>query len=299
MKWIVIGCAIAVAGLGGCECSETGESTGQMRDNGGGESASISGEDWPDEAERIVSMAPNVTEVLFEMELGDRVVAVTRYCDWPEEVDELPTIGGMLDPDYESILAANPEAVIGVIDGADHRIQQQLEQAGVAYGFVAMDDVDSVRRGIEQIGQWLGYTQKAGGLIEEFDERLDDKVEHRRRESSPRALMVFDRQPVVAAGPGTYGDELLKLVGLDNAVDDAMGEYPVLDGEAVIAADPQVVVDVTVEAGAEDEDYWRRFDSVEAVKTDRVVQIDDPVMMRPGLRIPEAVELLDEAVESP
>ncbi len=250
-------------------------------------------EEWPDEVDRIVSMAPNITEVLFELGYGEEVVGVTRYCDWPREVELITTVGGMLDPDYEAILAQEPDVVLGVVDGADHRMLGSLDSAGVAYGFVSMDDIEEIKRGIEQIGAWLGAEEKAGELVGDFERALDEETAALRKvldANGKRALMVYDRDPVVAAGPGTFGEEILKLLGMENALGQDVGAYPVLDMEAIIAADPQVVVDVKLGQGALD--YWERYEAIEAVRQGRVVHIDDPLMMRPGPRLPEALGLV-------
>lgn len=261
----------------------------------------VRSEDWPDDPQRVVSMAPNVTEVLFEMGMGDRVVAVTRYCDWPEEVEQLPAIGGMLDPDYEAILGAEPDVVIGVVDGADHGIVEGLDQAGVAYGFVRMDDRESVRQGIGRLGRWLDREKRSQALVDRLDAELAAMSERVRTTTGVEpmtALMVFDRQPVVAAGPGSFADELMALAGFENVLDDRVGAYPVLDIEGVLAADPDVIIDATVgSSAAEAREYWERFETLDAIDEGRLVHIGDPVVTRPGVRLPEAVERLGEAAE--
>lgn len=264
----------------------------------------IKSANWPDEPQRLVSMAPNITEILFELGLGDRVVAVTRYCDWPSEVDKLPRIGGMLDPDYEAILAAEPDLVLGVTDGADHQIADKLDTAGVAYGFIEIDALDTVIAGIQTLGRWLDAEEPAAQAVDEMQRAITStsaQISATLQTEQPSALIVYDRQPVVAAGPGSFGDELLELAGLQNAIgaDQNLGSYPVLDMEKILAADPQIIIDVTIgpKASGQSLTFWRQFDSLNAVRGERVVHIDDPVMMRPGPRIPIALQRLAEAIE--
>lgn len=258
---------------------------------------------WPDEPQRIVSLAPNITEVLFELGLGQRVVGVTRYCDWPPATADIASIGGMLDPDYEAILAARPDVVIGAIDGADHQVVERLANADIAYGFIKMDDIASIHRGILLLGQWLGVEEEASELDARFGDELGEASRQVRRQldaPGSTALIVFDQEPIVAAGRDTFGDELLTLAGLQNALGDGAGHYPVLDMEQVLSMDPAMIIDVSI--GPEESEvqrFWARFDSLEAVRSGRVVHIDDPVMMRPGPRLPGALELLGEAVSSP
>lgn len=256
---------------------------------------------WPDDVDRIVSMAPNVTEILFELGLGDRVVAVTRYCDWPEEVEHLPSIGGGLNPDYEAILGAEPDVVVGVRDGPERELIDNIDRAGIAHGFIAVDGVDSVLRAIELLGHWFDVESRAEASVEQFE--TDLKAVSRRDaarigEPMKSALLVFDRDPVVAAGPGSFGDELLEFAGIENALSSGANPYPVLDSEKIIDLDPDIIVDTTIDPGGESKDrYWGRFESLRAVEQDRVVHIDDPVMLRPGPRIPQAVEHLADTIE--
>ncbi len=124
------------------------------------------------EVQRIASMAPSITELLFALGLGEKVVAVTRYCDYPPEATDRAVIGGMLDPDYEAMLAAEPDLVLGVKDGADHRMVQRLDAAGIAYGFLTADDLAGVRASMELLGEWLGADEAAAELRRRFDDEL-------------------------------------------------------------------------------------------------------------------------------
>ena len=303
MRWIAVLAAVLLLVGSGCDGpeDESGASQPQVEQpDSAAETPDyvVRSDQWPDDVERIVSMAPNITEMLFELGLGDRVVAVTRYCDWPGDVDDLPTIGGMLDPDFEAILGAEPDVVVGAMDGADHEIADRFDSAGVEYGFIAIDDFDSVQRGIETLGDWLDVDERADAVLEAFREGMDDaSAPHTGDEMT--ALMVLDRDPIVAAGPGSFAGELLEAAGLANALGDDVDEYPILDAEQVLDADPAVIVDITIDVDADvGRQYWERFDTLEAVDADRVIHLNDPVMMRPGPRIPEAVELLGERVQS-
>ncbi len=304
--WLVAVGLVLVTVLAGCdrdgeeEAAQDGAVEGEEVDELGemlGKDGPYRSEEWPEEVERIVSMAPNITEVLFELGYGEEVVGVTRYCDWPREVELIATVGGMLDPDYEAMLAQEPDLVLGVVDGADHRMLEGLESAGVAYGFVSMDDINGIKEGIRQVGEWLGGEERADEVIAEFEKGLaaqSEAVGEALGAEGLRALMVYDREPVVAAGPGTFGEEILELLSMSNALGEESSAYPVLDMEAVLAADPEVVLDVKM--GGDARGYWERYGGIDAVANERVFHIDDPLMMRPGPRLPEALKLVGEAM---
>lgn len=307
MRWLALTAVMLAVWTAGCDRNESPADHSTDGDEVDASAVDdtehrvVRSEQWPQEIERVVSMAPNVTEILFELGVGDRVVAVTRYCDWPEEVEQLPSIGGGLNPDYEAILAAEPDLVAGVADGLDEQFAEQLDRADLAYGFVAIEGVESVRVAIERLGRWLDVQTRAEALTERFDTRLDEASETARETIGQRrwkVLLVVGHDPVVAAGADSFGDELLELAGLQNALSEDAALYPVLDAEKILELNPDLVVDTTVgptENGGEG--YWQRFDSLDAVEHGRVVHIDDPVMLRPGPRTPRAVERLVRAVE--
>lgn len=308
MRVFVLGCAIVALSLCACDADDGLDESGAVDEGEQIETGADTGEydrssEWPDDADRIVSMAPNVTEILFALGLGDRVVAVSRYCDWPEETDELDTVGGVLDPDYEAILGADPDVVVGVTEGVDPDLQKNLADAGVAYGFVSIEGLDSVRRGIERLGDWFGVGDRGRQLVSDFDADLDaasGRVGRAVDSEAPTALMIVDREPLVVAGPDSFGDQLLESAGLQNAVDGDSGPYPVLDVEHLYGLDPELIVDVKIDADdSASHRYWEQFDALDAVDGGRVYHIDDPVMMRPGPRVPVAVERLAEAIETP
>lgn len=254
----------------------------------------------PAGAGRIVSMAPSTTELLFALGVGDRVVAVTRYCDWPVEVKDLPTIGGMLDPDLEVILGLQPDLVVGVQAGSDHRIGRVLENADIAYGFVEANNLEEIYASILTFGDWLELEDSSRELIAKLKQELEEESRALREKitSGTRVLMVYDQEPVVAAGPGTFGDELLTLAGLSNVVTGDSNAYPVLDMERIIGLNPEIVIDTSI--GPKEEEvlrFWGRFSAIDAVQNQRVIHLSDPLMMRPGPRLPEALRLLGEAIE--
>ncbi|MFU8804640.1 MAG: ABC transporter substrate-binding protein [Bradymonadaceae bacterium] len=251
---------------------------------------------------RVVSLAPNVTEILFALGAGERVVGVTRYCDYPEAVKTLPRIGGMLDPDFEAIMAARPDLVTGVIDGSDNRLVQRLDQAKIPYIFFKMDTVEETYAGLLEIGRTMdleGAGLKAAGELEEALTALSHEFQAhlRSRDSPPRVLLVYDHQPVVAAGPGTFGHELIELTGAKNALGPDARSYPVLDIEMVIALNPDILIDATLSrSDTEVTRFWSQYPSLKAVEHERVARFGDPVLMRPGPRLAQALELIGKAI---
>ncbi|MBA2663905.1 MAG: ABC transporter substrate-binding protein [Bradymonadaceae bacterium] len=253
----------------------------------------------PGSAARIVSLAPNVTEIIFALGLGDKLVGATRYCDYPAAALDLPRMGGMLDPDFEAIVAARPDLVIGVLGGGDSRIGPRLERAKIPYAFLQMDTIAQTFAGIEQLGELAGDADGGRALAATLRQELFELA----RElaplgdaARPSVLMVYDHQPVVAAGPGSFGHELIELAGLRNAAASIDNPYPVLDIEKVFELDPDRLIDATMSRSEEHMmGFWHQHGSLRAVREGAIVRFPDPVLLRAGPRLPEALKIVATA----
>jgi iron complex transport system substrate-binding protein len=252
-------------------------------------------EQMPGKPRRIVSLAPNVTEILYELGAGDRVVAVTRFCDFPPEARDRPKIGGIIDPDLEAIVSKDPDLVIGVTSGADASIREQLDSAGVAYAFAEMDDIDETYAGILHIGTWLGEDRRARELVDDMKTGMEAASVDMPADERPSVLFVYGRNPLTVAGSGTFGHELLRRAGGRNPMADADVKYPKVDVEKVLEINPDRIIDATMGSSVK-EDYWQQYEDLEAVASGHVYRLEDNALLRPGPRLVEGLERVREAV---
>lgn len=251
----------------------------------------------PKAPERIVSLAPNLTEILFELGLGDRVVGVTRFCDYPPEAKGITKIGGYIDPDLEAIIAARPDLVIGMSGGASKKTAEMLDGASISYAMFKMATIDETVAGIDLVGETVGAKETAKKLSEKTRGALTGaKVDGAR----PKVLFVLGHKPIIVAGPGSFGHELIGLAGGVNAVADVKNPYPQLDREKIIALAPEIIIDANMgQSDAQRDAFWASFPSLPAVTAKRVATFDDPALLRPGPRLPNALETFRKVVAPP
>lgn len=254
-------------------------------------------EQVPEKPQRIVSLAPNVTEILFAIGAGERIVGVTRFCDFPSRAKEIPKVGGIVDVDLEAILAKRPDLVVGTSSGADPEIADKLDEAGVSYGFVRMDNLAETYRGIRKIGELVGSPKEGEELAKTMEADIAQVSQASSEGEAPRVLMVFGRNPLIAAGPGTFGHELVEIAGGKNVMADAKTSYPKLDIEKVISLDPARIIDATMAGEGLDTEFWTQYSSIDAVEEGHVYLIDDPVVLRPAPRLVEGLQTIREAVD--
>jgi len=261
----------------------------------------------PGHPQRIVSLAPSLTETLFALGVGDRVVGVTRYCAYPPAVRELPKIGGHLDPNFEAIVSLEPDLV--VVIPSSHENRRRLESLGIAVLEVDQHDVDAVLDSVSIVAEACGVGERGAALRSTIEDRLADVASMVAGFPRVRTLVVVGHQigggtvrSVWAAGPDTFYDGVLRIAGGVNVIDGGVARYPEVSREGLTAFDPEVVLDLV--AGVEERNFdldevlsgWRRLAELRAVREHRVSVLEGDHMVVPGPRLPEMVEAVARAL---
>ena len=254
---------------------------------------------------RIVSMAPSVTEMLFALDLGDRVVGVTRFCNYPEAAAELPRVGGHLDPNLEAILRLRPELVAMLDEQQD--LAESLNKLGVHTLTVSDDSVGQILDAIAILGARCGAAPRAEQLV--GDLRARTEAVRRRTEGlpAPSVLVVVDRslgtgtiEDAYVAGHDAYFEELIAMAGGRNAYRGPAIPYPVVSVEGMIRIAPEVIIDLAAGRAAAGPEGaladWRRFPQIEAVARGQVYALDAGYAMIPGPRFVLLLEALAERI---
>ncbi|MGE5587210.1 MAG: ABC transporter substrate-binding protein [Clostridia bacterium] len=243
------------------------------------------------EPERIISIAPSNTEILFALGLGDRIVGVTDSCDYPADAKTKPKVGAV-QLDYEKIVATCPDLVVAV-GSLQRQAIAKLSELGVTVLAVDPKSVDGVLHAITLIGKATGVEGRASEVVKGLSarmERLAQKLSGLAPSERPRVFVEIWNEPLMTAGPGTFVDELVSAAGGRNIAHDARAEWPEFSEEAVIERDPEVVVLTNfnkVEALARP--AWQR---ISAYKTGRVYEVNPDLLVRPGPRLVDGLETL-------
>jgi iron complex transport system substrate-binding protein len=250
----------------------------------------------PANPQRIISIAPSNTEILFALGLGDRVVGVTTYCDYPPEALDKPKIGDFSAPSIEEIVAAAPDLILAANIHKDV-VVPRLEDRGLTVVALSPDTVDAVLEAITLVGKVTGKDKEAANLVKSMEDRIKavtDKTDALAEAEKPRIFYVVWHDPLMTAGSGTFMDELIYKAGGTNIAHDLDG-YPDIDLETVIASDPQVIVagvgmgegqDLPLQFLMEED----RLKNTEARRNNRIYPMDMDIIGRPGPRLVDALE---------
>ena len=239
---------------------------------------------------RIVSLAPSITETLFALGVGDRVVAVSDFCDYPPEVKRLPRVGSFNAPSVEAVLGQRPDLVLATPSPGNHESVLAMQRLGVRVEVVDPARLADLPRVTGRIAEVAGVPEAGDRLVAAMARDMDEVRARIAGAEKPRVLMLVGQDPLVAVGPGSFLGELLAEAGAVN-VAPAGESWPRLNVEVVIAANPDVIIDLSMgtEAGTAIADYWTRFPSIAAVRAGRVYPFRSLEALRPGPRLPQAL----------
>lgn len=252
------------------------------------------------EPKRIVSTVPGLTEILFALGLGDRVVGVSEYCRFPEAALAKPKIGSFLQPNLEAIAALRPDLVLIIKNPV--RLRQRLEGVGLRVEELDLETLPGILNAIDRLGAETQRKQQAAALRSNIERRLavvKAKVKQRRRVTFLVGRTPQRLEGMVAVGPNSYLDELMRAAGGDNIFADSPAMYPKVSIEQLLARDPDVIFEMgdAVHEGIVDSKYrenvlavWSRLTSLRAVRTNKVFPLNDNIYVVPGPRFVDAAE---------
>jgi iron complex transport system substrate-binding protein len=246
---------------------------------------------------RVVCLTPSMTEVMDALGAIDLVVAVDKFSALPA-VQHLPKVGDFLSPNLEAIAAQGSDIVL--LDAVQTNVIEGLKAAKIRSLALPMQNIEDVRSALRAVGAALGREAAASAAAARLDERLAAETRRaeagaRTRGARPRVLFVVDRRPgglsgMVAAGPGTYIDELLARAAAVNVLADAPVRYVQISPEEVIQRAPEVIFDAVHDLSPERARAdWAPLSSVPAVKDGRVYVLGSSLYVTPGPRLAEAL----------
>lgn len=247
---------------------------------------------------RIVSLAPSITETLFALGLHNAVVGVTDYCDFPAEAKTKTRVGGIANPNLEAIVALNPDLVVMSVAGNIRGDCERLKNLGISVFVTNPQSVESVFKSIRDLGSLTGRKALADSIVEDLEQERDSLVLLAGGKPVTSALLLLSLQPIIAAGPGTFLDELIRLAHASNVVQTAVTAYPILSREEILRRQPEVILltnDIGVNVSRITEQYpeWK---NLPAFRNRRVHLVDANLISRPGPRIVKGLAELVNAI---
>ena len=241
----------------------------------------------PAQPQRIVSLAPSITEILFALGAGDRVAGVTSYCDYPQEARQKPPVGDTLKPSVEKMVALKADLVMISTASQVEASFRRLEELGIPVYVSNPRSIDGVIESIDKIGELIDARERAHQLTDELRRRVATVQSRVAETPRPSVLVILGIEPLITAGAGSFINDLINRAGGRSISADDIADYPQYSIETAIARQPEIIL---LQTGGNE--LSERLRQTPAARSNRVYHIDDDLLLRPGPRIVDGLEQL-------
>ncbi|MEM4311194.1 MAG: cobalamin-binding protein [Nitrososphaerales archaeon] len=250
---------------------------------------------------RIVSLAPSVTEILFAIEAEDKIVGVDKFSDYPKEVldrvkeGKIVLVGGIVDPTLEKIIELRPDVVIFGLE-LQKKLVSRFEERGIKVLGFGPASLEELYQKILTIGKAVNREKQAIMLVNSMKDKVDEIVKKvKQAKERPKVYYEVWPNPLISVSKGSWIHDLINLAGGINIFENATAPYPIVSSESVIQANPDIII-LPYEIKVEDVKSRAGWDKINAVKNNRIFQIDGNLVNRSGPRIVEGLELLAKII---
>jgi iron complex transport system substrate-binding protein len=243
-----------------------------------------------------------LTEILYELGLGERVVGVTRYSSYPPDAARKPKVGSYININIEKIIDLSPDLVIGTKDGNNPGVVDMLEQAGIPVFIVNPRNIRQVIETVRTLGVLCGASARGEQLSDALNGRVDQILERTGRLEKPMVFLQINIKPIMSVNRNTFHHDLIRLAGGINMTAGVGVNYPRISLEEVLRQKPDVILISSMERGGRFEkarQAWMTWRSIPAVQQGRVHLIDSDLIDRPSPRIVKGLEAMAEFIHPP
>jgi iron complex transport system substrate-binding protein len=236
---------------------------------------------------RVVSLAPSVTENVFAVGAGDRLVGVTSYCDYPEGARSIAKVGDTMTPNMETIVALKPDVVIVSTASQIEAFTKTLEENHIAVYVMDPKSLDGVFASLEKLGRMLGTEETVAALLPALKSRVEDVAARLRNEPSTKVLVQISKEPLFTIGRSAFLTSALTKAGGVSVTSDVESAFPKLSKETAATLNPEVII---LSDSEDNQEPNEAFKNSPAVRNGRVYKINADIISRPGPRLVDALE---------
>lgn len=255
----------------------------------------------PVKIDRVISLAPSLTESIFAVGAGEKLVGVTSFCNYPEEAKKLPKIGDTMKPNLETIVALKPQLVLLSTDSQLESFLRQMEAQNIPAFVTGAKDFDDVLRILKLVGDLLDRPDEAEKLVQNLQSRVADieaKVKNENHSDKPvRVFVQISHEPLYTIGKTSFLTDLVGRAGGESVTSGVETAYPNISRETALAAEPDaIILSVDESMGSQNVAPDDAFKNSPAVKNHRVYQINGDLLTRPSPRTADLIEEIARAL---
>jgi iron complex transport system substrate-binding protein len=241
----------------------------------------------PAKVDRAISLAPSLTEMVFAVGAGDRLVGVTTYCDYPEDAKKIQKVGDTLSPNIETIVALKPQVVLVSTASQLEMFSKTLAENGIEVFDTNPQDLDSIYRNLEQLGDIFGTSETAAKAVYDLKNRIALTAEKVGDVEPVRVFVQISKEPLFTVGKRAFVTEIIKRAGGESVTANIETAYPNLSKETALALEPDAIILSESPDNLEPNDV---FKNSPAVRNGKVFRVNADLLSRPGPRLVDALE---------
>jgi iron complex transport system substrate-binding protein len=249
----------------------------------------------PQNVERVVSLAPNITEIVFAIGAQTKLVGVTSYCNYPEAARKITPVGDTIQPNIEAIVALRPQVVIVSTSSQLQAFVQKMREQRITVYVTDPHDLDGIMRTITELGDLLGVRANADRVVAQMSMRTADVAARVKDKPPVSVFFQLSREPLYTAGKDAFVTDLIQRAGGRSVTAAVPGAFPIFSAEDALASKPEAIVMTTMTADGKTS-VAESLLSSPAVQKKRVYEINGDLLTRPGPRVVDGIEAIARAL---
>ena len=247
----------------------------------------------PARVERAVSLAPNLTEIVFAVGAGERLVGVTTFCDYPAEALKIQKIGDTQTPNIENIIALKPQIVLVSTASQMENFTKILDEQGIAVFVTNPNNLDDIYKTVNQFGEIFGKTEEARKIADDLKKRVADVEARTASAEDVKVFLQISREQLFTVGKDSFMTDLIRRAGGASVTANVEAAYPKLSKETALALNPEAIILSDSEDNREPNDV---FKNSPAMRNGKIFKINAELLSRPGPRIIDGLEQIAKAL---
>jgi len=243
---------------------------------------------------RVISLAPNLTEMIFKLGVGNKIVGNTTFGNYPREAKSISKVGDLISLNFEKIVELNPDLIFITVEGNNKQQYKKLKQLGFKVFVSNPRDYTGIKKIFSDLAKIFHVEKKAKNVIAKWDETINSIRDSVKNKPKKTGMFLISVNPLMAAGPNTFINQYLKICGLKNIVSTTISNYPIVNREDVLQQNPDFII-----ISKRDSQFINDVDSIfpewknlMAIKRKNIIKIDSDLFFRPGPRFAKAAQIL-------
>lgn len=245
----------------------------------------------PNEVTKAVSLAPNLTEIIFAVGAGEKLVGVTTFCNYPKETEKIQKVGDTLKPNIENIIALKPDVVFVSTASQLESFAETLGKQGIKVFITNPNSLEDIYKSVEKVGEVLGKQDKANELVKELKKRVEEVESKTKDVDKTKTFVQIDKSPFTI-GKDSFLTTLIEKAGGTSVTKDNEKPYFKISKETALALNPEAII---LSESPDNNEPNEVFKNSEAVKNSKVFKINADILSRPSPRIVDALEQIAKA----